>query len=373
MTFDKIIIGAGLYGMYTALFCAGRGENVLVLEYDSSPFERATYINQARIHMGYHYPRSLSTAVTSRGYFDRFVEDFGFCINKEFKKIYATSTNLGWTNAGQYKKFCKDADIPCDEVSTEIYFKEGMCDGAFITTEYAYDAQKIKKRFVEETGKLPNVKTIYDARIKSIENTGGYYLFSLATGEKYKTGFVINTTYASINQIHAMLGFSALPIKYELCEIILCKPSEKLKNLGITVMDGPFFSIMPFGDKGLHSLTSVTFTPHVTSFETVPTFDCQTRSGDYCTQQALGNCNTCPAKPESAWRYMSHLAKKYLKDDYGFEYVESLFSIKPILIASEIDDSRPTIIRRYSENPHFISAFSGKINTVYELDKELVL
>ena len=27
-------------------------------------------------------------------------------------------------------------------------------------------------------------------------------------------------------------------------------------------MDGPFFSIMPFGETGLHSLTSVTFTPH---------------------------------------------------------------------------------------------------------------
>ena len=38
---------------------------------------------------------------------------------------------------------------------------------------------------------------------------------------------------------------------------------DDLKNIGITVMDGPFFSIMPFGQTGLHSLTSVTFTPHM--------------------------------------------------------------------------------------------------------------
>ena len=68
---------------------------------------------------------------------------------------------------------------------------------------------------------------------------------------------------------------------------------------------------------------------------------------------------------------MSSLAKKYLKDDHGFEYAGSLFSMKPILMSSEIDDSRPTVIRRYSDRPRFISVLSGKINTLFELDEEL--
>ena len=61
--FDKIIIGAGLYGLYAAEYSGKKGENILVLEYDTAPFQRATYINQARVHMGYHYPRSLTTAI----------------------------------------------------------------------------------------------------------------------------------------------------------------------------------------------------------------------------------------------------------------------------------------------------------------------
>ncbi len=32
--YDKIIIGAGLYGLYSAYFCAGRGQRVLVLASD---------------------------------------------------------------------------------------------------------------------------------------------------------------------------------------------------------------------------------------------------------------------------------------------------------------------------------------------------
>ena len=62
MTVDKIIIGAGLYGLYAAQKCGAAGQRVLVLERDPAPFMRATYINQARVHMGYHYPRSYSSA-----------------------------------------------------------------------------------------------------------------------------------------------------------------------------------------------------------------------------------------------------------------------------------------------------------------------
>ena len=46
--------------------------------------------------------------------------------------------------------------------------------------------------------------------------------------------------------------------------------------------------------------------------------------------------------------------------------------MKPILKASEIDDSRPTVIKQFSEKPTFISVLSGKINTVYDLDEVLV-
>ncbi len=77
---------------------------------------------------------------------------------------------------------------------------------------------------------------------------------------------MLNSTYAGINQILEMAGFEKFKTKYELCEIILCRANNKLRNIGFTVMDGPFFSIMPFGKTGLHSLTSVTFTPHATSY-----------------------------------------------------------------------------------------------------------
>ena len=181
----------------------------------------------------------------------------------------------------------------------------------------------------------------------------------------------MNATYAGTNQILQMFGYDSFKIKYELCEIILCDVNEKLKPYGFTVMDGPFFSIMPFGKTGLHSLTSVTFTPHTTSYDSVPTFQCQKESNGHCSTERLGNCNDCIAKPKTAFPYMANLARKYMREEYGFTYRESLFSMKPILMSSEIDDSRPTVVRTYSQNPTFVAVLSGKINTVYDLDEVL--
>lgn len=52
---------------------------------------RATYVNQARVHQGYHYPRSISTAMKSAGYFERFNKDYAFCINKEIFSLFCLS------------------------------------------------------------------------------------------------------------------------------------------------------------------------------------------------------------------------------------------------------------------------------------------
>ncbi|MEZ3463294.1 MAG: FAD-binding oxidoreductase [Lachnospiraceae bacterium] len=372
--FDRIIIGAGLYGLYSAYFCAGRGQRVLVLECDDAPFGRATYINQARVHQGYHYPRSLSTAMKSAGYFARFNEDYGFCINREFQKVYATSSEYSWTDGAQFQKFCEAADIPCEELNPDKYFKKGMCDGAFLTREYTYDAMILRDFFVEklrEMGSLVEIRFGVDLeRIERAQDAYGLYVREPGRDEllEYRTGFVLNATYASTNQILDLLGYEKFGIKYELCEIILCDVNDRLREYGFTVMDGPFFSIMPFGKTGLHSLTSVTFTPHATSYDAVPQFSCQADSGGHCSGGRLGNCNDCKARPGTAFSYMANLARKYLREEYGFTYRDSLFSMKPILMSSEIDDSRPTVVRTCSVDPTFVSVLSGKINTVYDLD-----
>lgn len=369
--YDKIIIGAGLYGLYSALYCGRRKERILVLECDLMPFRRATYINQARVHQGYHYPRSISTAMKSAAYFERFNKDYAFCINREFQKIYGISSRYSWTDGKQFVDFCKTAGIPCEELYPERFFKKQMCDAAFLVREYTYDAMILKDYFLDKLIELKNVKIQYGIDICGIEKADDAYIVQMGNGRKYATGFLLSAAYAGTNQILNLIGYENFRIKYELCEIILCDVNVKLRQYGFTIMDGPFFSIMPFGKTGMHSLTSVTFTPHSTSYDEVPTFACQESNGECCSTFRLGNCNDCSAKPGTAFPYMEKLARKYLRDEYEFSYRSSLFSMKPILMNSEIDDSRPTEIRIYSKKPAFIGVLSGKINTVYDLNEVL--
>ncbi len=371
MGYDKIIIGAGLYGLYAARYCGRRGEKVLVLEKDARPFSRATTINQARVHMGYHYPRSLSTALRSAGYFQRFCDDFPGCIKADFEQVYATSAQFSWTAAPEFRAFCAAADIRCEEVVPERYFNPGMCDGAFLTTEYTYDALLLGKQLMEDIATLPGVQLRFSDAVRAIEQVGDVWRVTTEKGEAEEAPYLLNASYASVNEVQGMLGFAPFQIKYELCELILCEVAPALRDVGITVMDGPFFSIMPFGKTGLHSLTSVTFTPHLSCYQPLPTFACQQKTDGACRPQALANCNDCPARPATAWPSMSQLARKYLREEYGFSYKGSLFSMKPILKASEIDDSRPTLVRVMNQQPTFVSVLSGKINTVYDLEEVL--
>lgn len=367
MKFDRIIIGAGIYGLYAAVQSSQKGYNVLVIDMEEGPFRRGSYVNQARLHNGYHYPRSMATASKSAGYFRRFVDDFGTQGNNmEFEQIYAIARNYSWTNSRQFERFSRNVGVRCDKIDKSMYFNPITIEDAFLTDEYSFDAANIRD-ILYEKAQNQGTKFSWGHRIKEIRKEKDEFVICLDNGDVYSSSYVLNATYAGVNQIHKLLGYEYLPIKYELCEVILCEVPERIRNVGLTVMDGPFFSVMPFGKTGLHSITTVSRTPHITSYDALPTFPCQEKRAD-CTPECTANCNTCPYHPETAFVEMRQIAKLYLKEDIDVIFKESLFTLKPIMKASEIDDSRPTIIRQYSSKPDFYTVFSGKINTMYDLD-----
>jgi len=370
MRYDHIILGAGIYGLYAAAFLGKKGIKVLVVEYEDGPFRRASWINQARVHHGYHYPRSVSTASRTAMYYRRFNADFPFAINRSFKKIYAISSVGSLTNAPQFLKFCVHVGIPATEINASAYFNPQYVEAAFETEEYAFDPFVVRDALMERVKETGKVDFLFGARLHRAERQGGVYSVAFKDGTKVEAPAVLNATYSSANQVLAKFGFQPMNIKYEICEVIMVGVGERLKEAGLTVMDGQFFSVMPFGLAGSHSLTSVAFTPHLSSYEKLPVFACQAGNPE-CTPGQLANCNTCPAKPETAFPYMNQLAKKYLSPGMEMGYEGSLFAIKPILLAAELDDSRPTIVMKLSEAPSFVSVLSGKINTVYDLDEVL--
>jgi len=367
---DYVIIGAGIFGLYAAYLLTKKGAKVILLEKGVEAFSRASAINQARVHNGYHYPRSHETAGKSAYYYDRFVCDFHFAIRNSFKQIYAISKSDSKITAREFINFCNFVNIDLQEFPPNRYFKKGTVEAAFLAKECSFDFFKIRDYLLEKIKR--NVFLIYDVRINTVEKGISSYSIRFNNNTSIETSFVINATYAGINDINEKFGQEQYKLKYELCEVAFCEVPNELRSIGITIMDGDYFSVMPFGTSKVHSFTSVKYTPRYILHESfLKDIKGKSINKQACNMHNLRGCEICAQNIKSAWAEMYELYNIYLKSHLALKYKYSQFEIKAILLNSEGDDSRPTIIKKHTTQPTFISVFSGKISTIYDLEKYL--
>lgn len=366
--YDVVIIGAGIYGIEASIHKKLENKKVLIIEKENDIFLGASYTNQARLHNGYHYPRSYETVKEVVDTFKLFAEKYKFAINNKFKSVYAIAKERSQINAEQFEKFCDDFKIPYKRIDSSLYFKPNTVEAAYETVEYVFDSQKTKQYYLKKLKNYKNITFKFNSYIEKVKRENENYILELNNGEKILTPYVINTTYAAVNTINRLFEEEPYEIKYQLCEMILGKWNAK--DLSITVMDGKFFSCMPFGKNDIQTLTTVGHTPHETCYEYLPKFSCQ-KDYEFCSKERIGNCNFCSNKPKSRFNEMMKIYKKFMKDDFRYEYEKSLFTIKPTLIASEVDDGRPTVVKKYREKPTYVSCLSGKFSTIYMLDEFL--
>lgn len=358
--YDCVVVGGGIFGLYSAYLLSSKGANVAILDKEKTVFNRASKNNQARIHRGYHYPRSLETAKKVSAYYDRFCDEFNFSLISPFKTYYAISKDNSITSLDEYINFCDELNLPLKEIDSSLFFKKNKVLATFEVEEACFDFKKIREFFLNEFEQSKKIDIFYSSFISTQTILGSNYKLTLNNGEKLITPIVINATYSNVNEINKLFNFSLYDVKYELCELILCLISSNLSRSGLTVVDGPFFSLMPFNGGDLHSLSSVRLTPIDTS---------QKRPQDIKRHATLKKYETRSSSLN--WLNIKSLVENYLDDNIKIKYKHSFLEIKPILISSEIDDARPTIVTVHSKNPFFISILSGKISTIYDLDDVL--
>lgn len=368
--YDRLVVGAGVFGLFAAGLLAARGLSVGIVDVDRGRVMRASLVNQARVHNGYHYPRSAYTALRSASYYDRFIRDFPQAMNQRFTKVYAVAATGSYTDAEFFERFCNNVGIRATHLDPTLFFRPGAVAAAFETDEHSFDAPTLRRLLLQRLDAAPGTSAWHlGESVVEAEQDGATWLVRLSGGATVCAGGVVNATYAGTNAVLATFGFDPLPLKYELCEVALVDAPAHA-GLGVTVMDGPFFSLMPFGHSGRHTLTAVDYTPRRTSSAVNPTFGCQELNAQ-CHPGALDNCGLCPARPVTAYPQMLALTQRYLRDSDSLRFVEALHSVKAVLQTSEVDDARPTLVKVENDVPFFVSLFSGKINTIYDLEEVL--
>lgn len=369
--YDTIIIGGGIFGAYAALYLAKRGHQVCIIEKEAALLQKASIVNQARLHSGYHYPRSVATARMSDDNKLRFTAEHKPFINFTFEKYYAIDRFGSFTDGQQFERFCNYINIKCDRIYEHPLFNFNRIDALYATTEYSFDPILIAKYYKKKLEEEKNITILLSTRVLSAEAIGQNWNVEVQSLTSYSrlltSAQVINATYSGSNAINRLFGVPDIQLMHEISEIAFIT-SLQVKNMGLTVMDGPFGSIMPYGLSGLLSLSSVAYTHHKVSYDNLPTFDCQ-QVNTNCQPDFPSNCNYCPAQPLSSHRKMLAQMKQYFSETVDFQYFHSYFTIKSKLKASYIDDGRPTEIRQLHENPPFYCIFAGKINSIYEIEK----
>lgn len=366
MVYDTIIIGGGFYGLRIALFLHEElgVENILIIEKEDSMMSRASYVNQARVHNGYHYPRSILTGYRSAVNFPNFVEEYEGAVVSNFNKYYAIAQQLSKVNARQFVGFCKKigVDINAAPIEVKSLFNTKLTEDVFTVKEYAFNAHKLRDILLERIARHPNIQIKNNESVNYIESNIDKTISVHTNKGVCIAGQVLNCTYSRINTLHRASGLPLVALKHEVAEMCLVRLPDHLKSFSITMMDGPFFSIMPFPSRDLHTLSHVRYTPHESWIDNE-----DTDNERHDTHSYFEKIST-----KSNYRQMYADVIRFIPALKDMEYVDSIREIKTVLVKSEGDDSRPILFKAHFGMRNYTCIMGGKLDNIYDVFEELV-
>ncbi len=349
-----VVIGGGFYGCSVAEHLARQGAQVILIERFSDLLTRASYNNQARLHHGYHYPRSFNIAYRSRLNFQRFLQEFRPAIATDFIKLYAIARVGSKVSPHQFEVFCQTIEAPLVPARASLakLFSSRLIAAVYETQEYAFDAAILRRLFIERLAQA-GVKVRLDTTVTAILKSDAEVLEVVDhLGNRTLADYVFNCTYSGLNTIQNITP-TRLTLKHEITELALVQLPSALNQISVTVMDGPFFSFMPFPDRRLCTFTHVRYTPHAAWLESPLT-----------TINPYQFLDANPA--QSNFGYMIRDAQRYLPCLEGAIYQDSLFEIKTVLTKNEADDGRPILFEVDPSCDRIISILGSKIDNIYD-------
>ncbi|MBZ4689235.1 MAG: hypothetical protein JG765_486 [Cereibacter sp.] len=351
---DCLVIGGGFYGCSLALFLRSVSERITLVEAGPRLMDRASRVNQARVHTGFHYPRSALTAAKSMVLHRRFAEDFPEAIRSDFQMLYAIARRRSKVCAKRFHRMFAEMGAPIVPAtrSQAALFDPTTIEAAFACTEHAFDYSVLRDHMEHRLDAL-GMDVRLGTSVEQLEERADGVIVRLSSGDEIHARHVFNVTYAQINHILRRGALPEASLKHELTEIALIRPPAALEGFGITIMDGPFLSVMPYPAEALHSLTHVRYTPQMSWT------DATSRHSAYGVFAA--------AEPQSRHRHMILDGLRYVPSLAESLWVNSIYEVKTVLVKNEQDDGRPILYQQQPPGSRVISILGGKIDNIYDL------
>lgn len=225
------VLGGGWYGAHIALSLLEEGHEVVLHETADRLFAGASAANPARLHLGFHYPRSKATRIASQANYRPFMDRYGDLTRGVPVNIYALAAVESLVDFGNYvETLTGEVDFVVIERPEEFGLKN--VEGAVLTGERHILVNKVREYFT-----------------KALD---GHVDFGADPGPVDSSNWdvTIDCTFCSLNREGVE--------RYEPCVTYIFEgPYDK----AVTIMDGQFPSFYPHYEPDTVSLTSALYTP----------------------------------------------------------------------------------------------------------------
>jgi hypothetical protein len=349
------VIGGGIFGSTIALRLHSDGHRIKLIESRNNILKGTSFNNTRRVHLGFHYPRDLYTAKQSFNGFANFYNKYRDCIKTNFLNYYLIAKQNSKTSLDEYFKFSSRLGAPFEKIIKNLPANTQNCDGGIKCSEHVYDCDHLRDLIYKEI-KKSDISLELLTKVKSVTRNTDYQL-SYDNSKTENFDAVINCSYYNINQFNKNLGIQSESTQYEYTiNFIIDLP---IQHIGITIMDGPFVTLLPFGKPGRFTLYHVKHSVLKTVINHRPPIEWE-------------NTKTAP----SASVDIQQLFARTIEDSSFFipilkkaKFVKLLESPRMVLANKDETDARPSILNVPIKN--YLTVFSGKVDHCFTVSNKI--
>jgi len=314
------IIGGGWVGCHLANKLKDT-HNITIFEKNDKLFQETSYNNQNRLHFGFHYSRNYETRELCRNTYNKFINDYGFCVGDVDKNCYCVPNETSIIDFKTYLKIFNDFDYD------NIELKLDNVEGCINTNEKYINFKLCSDYFNNELKELVVTEEITLDKLNDLSN---------------KFDLIIDSTNNQLNNLSGKNFY----------ELTICLIYEKIKETefdSLTMVEGDLFSIYPYYDN-LYTLTDVEHTP-IKKFNNIKSLVNYTKNFDDSIIQ------------EKIKVFEKKVLNYYPEFKENFKYNSYFLSTKSKII--NLSSRRYPIIIK---NNNVINCFTGKIQGIYVIE-----
>lgn len=312
------VLGAGFYGCHIALSLIADGHDVEIHEIKDSIFAGASGAIPARIHRGFHYPRSLTTRLACNNHYKEFMHHYGHLTNSVPVNIYAIAAHRSMVDFGTYRQVL-DGLVQYINIEYPKEFGLRNVEGAVLTGERHIVTDRARQYFERKLQ--------------------GHVVYNSNSTDD--CDLVIDATFCANDNMNID--------RYEPCLVVLLTgPTDK----AVTIMDGPFPSLYPWDEsRGLCSLSSAQWTPFSKNCKTY--------------QEAVDLLKHANIRGQA--NSMIESMREFYPEIDVYQPVEYLTSIR----AMPLSGSDARLVDVVKTNKKTLRIRAGKIDAVIQAEREI--